>query len=239
MKNIFKIHPLTYIFITISLITGNIKDLLIFIIIIIIHEIGHIIPAKIFKWKIEKIILLPLGGLTIFNIKINTSLKQQFIVAITGPIFQIIAYIIIKHIYISERITMLNNILLIFNLLPIYPLDGSKILNTIINIFIPFKVSHKITTIISLILIAILNIKFNLTLELALIFLLIKNIQEIKEHKYIFNKFLFERYIYNLKFKHTKKIKNISSMKIWTKHLILVGNTYETEKKILSKRFDK
>ena len=239
MKNIFKIHPFFYIFAAICMITGNIKDLIIFTIIIIIHEIGHILPALIFKWKIEKIILLPLGGLTIFNIKINTSLKEQLVVALTGPIFQILAFNVIKTIYISERITNLNIALLIFNLIPIYPLDGSKILNVILNIFIPFKKSHIITTSISILLIIITIKNKNLILILTLLFLLIKNIQELKMHNHIFNKFLFERYLYNIPFKHTKKIKNIKNMKIWTKHLILVGNTYETEKKILSKRFDK
>ena len=45
----------------ICFLTGNFKNFIIFSSIIIVHELGHIIGALIFKWKIDKIILLPLA----------------------------------------------------------------------------------------------------------------------------------------------------------------------------------
>ena len=77
-KNIFKIHPLFYLTAFICVITANFKNFIIFSSIIIVHELGHIIGAIIFKWKIDKVILLPFGGITIFQENIDKSLKEEF-----------------------------------------------------------------------------------------------------------------------------------------------------------------
>ena len=95
-KNIFKIHILFYITGLICFITGFFKNFIIFTSIILIHELGHITSALIFKWNIEKVIILPFGGITIFNERIDKSLLEEFIIAIMGPIFQIIFMIIFK-----------------------------------------------------------------------------------------------------------------------------------------------
>ena len=63
--------------------------------IVIVHELGHIVGGVMFSWKISKIILLPFGGLTVFDNFVNTSLFEQFIVTILGPIFQIVLFIFI------------------------------------------------------------------------------------------------------------------------------------------------
>ena len=55
----------------IAVITGNFKGFLLFTLIIIIHELGHILAALFYKWHIEKVLLLPFGALTIFHEKIN------------------------------------------------------------------------------------------------------------------------------------------------------------------------
>ena len=91
-KNIFKIHPLFYLTAFICVITANFKNFIIFSSIIIVHELGHIIGAIIFKWKIDRVILLPFGGITIFQENIDKSLKEEFIIAILGPLLQLVFY---------------------------------------------------------------------------------------------------------------------------------------------------
>ena len=44
----------------------------------------------IFKWNIEKVILLPFGALTIFNEDLNRRMFEEFLIVIMGPLFQII-----------------------------------------------------------------------------------------------------------------------------------------------------
>ena len=234
----FKIHPLFYLTSFICFITGNFKDFVIFTSIIIIHELGHIVGALICNWNIEKVILLPFGGITIFKEHLNKSLKQELLITILGPSFQLIFYFLYKN---NPNFSNFNNLILFFNLLPIYPLDGSKIINILLNRLFSFKFSHKMTifiSIITLIILILLGIKYNLLIILILIFLIIELIKEIYKHKYYFNKFLLERYLYNFKFKRNKIIKNINQMKKETKHILYVDKKYCTEKEILMKMFD-
>ena len=94
-----------------------------------IHELGHALTGIILGYKLEKIVFYPLGGITIFNLPINIPLKKELLILIMGPITQIIGYIFLKKYF--SFITIYHYTLLIFNLLPLYPLDGGKILNII------------------------------------------------------------------------------------------------------------
>ncbi len=238
IKNTFKIHPFYFFAAFICSITGKFKGFLIFNLIIIIHELGHILTAIILKWKIEKIVILPFGAITIFNEKINRPVKEEFLIAIFGPIFQIVLSICIN----SETILNYSNALLLFNLLPIWPLDGAKILNLILNKFLSFKKSHLMTIYISFIIILVVIIKSNLNLILTLILSLIltKVIEEYKNHNNIFQKFLLERYMYDLPFKKSKTIKslNLNKMQRDYRHIFYNGKIYVTEREILKKKFD-
>lgn len=240
--NIFKIHVFFYIVMFVALITGNIRDYLIFISIIIVHELGHITGGVIFSWNIKEVILLPFGGLTVFNNLVNTSLLEEFIVVLLGPLFQIVFYIFINHFFIiSDRVVYYNFILLIFNLLPIYPLDGSKFLYVLLCLLFPFKYCNLILVFVSLMFIFLVIVfigRFDLLIFLILLFLFIKVVFLFKNHDIIFDKFLFERYNYNLYFKRVLKVNRINDMYLWCRHLFFDGNKYVSERKILSKRFD-
>lgn len=238
-----KIHFLYYIVAFISIITGYFKNFLIFSILILIHEIGHIVVALFYKWKIEKIIFLPFGGLILFKEHLNKPLKEEFFILIFGPIFQIIFFIIAFNIYNSHLLFSYNYFILIFNLLPIYPLDGSKLLNIILNKFLPFKLSYTIMLITSMIAIFLIFnfVKDNFLLLIIFIFLLIQIILEYQKISLIFHKFLFERFIYNFSFKKQKIVKSckLTKMQKDYKHLFYVENRYITEKEILSEKFKK
>ena len=69
---------------------GYFKIYIILMFILIIHELGHIIASLYFKWKIDKIIILPFGCLIKYNELINRPIKEEFIIAIMGIIFQIL-----------------------------------------------------------------------------------------------------------------------------------------------------
>lgn len=237
-KNIFKIHPLFYLTAFICVITANFKNFIIFSSIIIVHELGHIIGAIIFKWKIDRVILLPFGGITIFQENIDKSLKEEFIIAILGPLLQLVFYFLYSG---NSIFNQYNLIILLFNLLPIYPLDGSKIVNILFNEFIAFKRSHILTIITSFItlLVVILSIKYNLLLYLILLFIVLEIIKEINKHNYYFNRFLLERYLYNNEYSKNKIIDNIKKMKKQTKHIFKINNKYFTEREIIRNLFDK
>lgn len=95
IKNILNkiyFHPFFILVTFICSITGLFREFTVFFLIIVIHEIGHIIGGLYYNWPIDKIIILPFGGLTIFKQHLNVPLKEEFIVTLLGPIFQIIFY---------------------------------------------------------------------------------------------------------------------------------------------------
>lgn len=239
----FKIHFFFYVVMAIALFTGNVIDFLVFTSIIVVHELGHIFGAVIFKWNIKEVILLPFGGLTVFNQKINTSLLEQFVVTLLGPVFQIVFYVLISCFFsLSESVVYYNFVLLAFNLLPIFPLDGSKFIYVFLCLFFPFKFSHLMLIFISFCTIIFLFFLvgcFDFLISLIVLFLIIKVVFEFNNHYLIFNKFLFERYNYCFDFKKTKIIKNINSMYLRCMHVFFVDGEYVTERNILRKRFDK
>ena len=240
----------TYILIAVGFVlTGHFHNLLVFTSIILIHESGHYIIAKINKLEVEKIIIYPYGGLVKMNNKINTSINKELIVAISGIIFQLAYYFIIIFLYqkgiIREYIFNLFNIyhknILIFNILPIHPLDGSKVLNLLLSKIIPFNTANKLNIIISIITIIIISYinyyEFNYTTILIIGVILDNIIKYQKQLKYIFNKFLLERYIYNINHPKTKKINKITNMYKEKYHIIKENNTYITEKQALAHKF--
>lgn len=240
----------TYIIIALGFIlTGYFHNLIIFTSIILIHELGHYTIAKLNKLKVEKIIIYPYGGLVKMNNLINTSINKELTVAISGILFQTIYYIIIVILYnqgiireyIFNLFNMYNNSILIFNILPIHPLDGSKILNLLLSKILPFNLTNKLNIIISIITLIIMiyvnYYDFNYTTILIIGIILDNIIKYQKQLKYIFNKFLLERYIYNITYNKTKKINKINHMYKEKYHILKENNTYITEKQALSHKF--
>lgn len=240
IKNIFNkiyFHPLFIFICFISVITSSFKNIIYFTILILIHELGHFITGLLLGWKVDKIYIYPYGGCTKFNNFINTKIKEELLVLIMGPLVQIVFFLIIKN-YIDYYDYLIfykyNYSILFINLLPIYPLDGGKLFNLIISLKTPYKKSLIISTYISLVFIPIFFIFNNsLSLDLVIFLILFKVFEEYKKINYIYNKFLLERYIYNLKFKKIKIIKNIDELYRDKKHVI----SNKTEKKYLKEYF--
>lgn len=222
------------------MITGNFKGFFFFSLIIIIHECGHIFTGLYYKWKIEKVIVLPFGALTVFHEKINRPLREEFMILIMGPLVQLIFVFL----FFRNNLDMVNysNLILMFNLLPIYPLDGAKLLNIILNKITSFKRSHLLTIYISVVTIVFvaLRLEFNLIFMFILLFVFFKVYEEYKNHDNLFNKFLLERYMGAFNFKRKKIIKgnNPGKMKRDFRHIFKMEGRYVTEKEILKKRFD-
>ena len=72
--------------------------------------------------------------MTKFKMDINTPFIKELIILVMGPLFQVFAYyLLINTIKDIDLIKMYHLGILSFNLLPIYPLDGGRIINLFIN----------------------------------------------------------------------------------------------------------
>lgn len=223
MKNIFKINTFTYLFFLLSILSGYYKNILTIYFILIIHELGHYIIMKLYKINVYSITIYPYGGMIKSNILINTNSIKLLLISLGGIIFQILFMIILFLLYnlnvININIYKLfieNNIyIILFNLLPIYPLDGFKILSSILELLFSYKKSIRIIFIINIINIILFFYYLyinKITNYLIIIFLLINLINYIKELKHIINKFYLERYLYDIKYNGLISINNLNQM---------------------------
>ena len=132
--------------------------------------------------------------------------------------------------------------ILFFNLLPIYPLDGGKLTQLILSLFMPYKKSLHTTILISYIVILIYlivnitSIKINGII--ISIFLIHKVYIEQNNICFIYEKFLLERYLNNYKFKQSKIIVDEKSFYKNKRHLIRKENKYLLEKEYLTQKYN-
>ena len=223
MKNLFKINIFTYLFFILSMLAGYFREMLIVYIIIIFHELGHFFLMKYYNINVNKIVIYPYGGMMESNMLINTNSFKVFIISLGGIIFQVIlflfVYILFKFNIISEYYYVIfnkyNYYIILFNLFPIYPLDGFKILNSLLELIFSFKLSLKISIIFNFIFLILFfsYLLFNrVNNYIIVIFLLVSLINYIKSIKYIINKFYIERMIYDLKYNGMISVKDKNSM---------------------------
>lgn len=203
---------------------------------IIIHEFGHFITAYFFNWKIDKIYIYPLGGITRFNDLINKPFIEEFLVLLMGPVFQIVGACLLHR--IDNNAYIYSNYLLLFNFLPIVPLDGGRLLTIIFSLLIPYKKALDVIIYLSfsiyIALISYIFINGSFTILIICLFLIIKIIEEKKNNKYIFKKYILERYLYEYRFKNKKVITNFNEMYKYKSHLFKINNKYYSEKEYLN-----
>ena len=126
--------------------------------IVLVHEAGHIFFGYLFNYKVKKINIYPFGGITIFESNLNNKFISDFLVSLGGVIFQLLLFLVIKRTdtYAYKIFSTYNTSIMFFNLIPIVSLDGGKIVNAIINHFIPYKKALKVSIYISYIFILLL-----------------------------------------------------------------------------------
>ena len=116
MKNILKVNGFFYILFFISILTGQFKMYINITLITLFHELGHIFMGLIFHYKIERIVIVPFGALTVFNKRINEYFIKDLIITIAGPLNQILLIPFLDD-------NKLNILLLFFFFFSIIPLD--------------------------------------------------------------------------------------------------------------------
>lgn len=205
-----KIDLKIFLFLLLFLITSQFEIYIIVMIFAIIHELGHLLAGVILKFKVEEIKLTPMGVRLQFKIEnreYNKKVKKgnllnvkKAIIAIAGPITNLailIVLIILKNIglnftntYIYQIIIYSNLLIAIFNMLPIYPMDGGRVINEILKIMVGNKKAYKITYILSktmlIILTAISSIAILYLENIAIVFIIMYlwclELQEIRKY---------------------------------------------------------
>ena len=191
-----KIDLMIAFFVILFCLTSQIEIYLILLLFAVIHEIGHLIAGIFLGFKPKEIQINIAGVRVEFKPKIeeynkrilkgsSLSLKRA-IIAMAGPITNFLIITIMQIISIINPKFMISNIGInviyanfligIFNLIPIYPLDGGRILKKFLYIFKGLKKSYiytyKISNITIIVLTAISSIAILYLRNLAVIIIL-------------------------------------------------------------------
>lgn len=178
-----KVNLQIFLFIIVFVLTHQIEIYGWVMLFAFIHELGHMITGILLKLKIKSLNVMPLGISITFETYGYKSLIEikKIMIALAGPITNIIIAIIITFLNINlqlKEMLIYSNILIgIFNMIPLYPLDGGRVLKGIIKIktseMKADEITNKISNLIIILLTAISSIIILYLKNLAIVFLLI------------------------------------------------------------------
>ena len=160
-----KINLKIFLFAIIFYITKQIHIYAMIMLFAFFHEMGHLLCGIIMGLKPKALKIMPMGLSIEFEVtpeeynqkiaKANKLQMKKLWIALAGPftnvIITVIAFVFRNHINqtIYPELIYSNILIAVFNLLPIYPLDGARILKACIYIFKGRKKAGEITNYIS------------------------------------------------------------------------------------------
>ncbi len=122
---------------------------------VLLHEFGHALAARQFGISTRDITLYPIGGIARLE-RMPEKPAQELWVAIAGPLVNVaIAGALFIWVYISatliqfenvtvdqgsmaERLMFVNILLVLFNLIPAFPMDGGRVLRALLAMKLPY-----------------------------------------------------------------------------------------------------
>lgn len=123
--------PMFALICALALISGNAGALLMHLGALFLHECAHCLMAGLLGCRAAAIWLLPYGCR--MDILGMDSPWDEFMIALSGPVFSLLCFMGSRMIPKAADFSEANMYIAIINLLPVYPLDGGRVLNGLLE----------------------------------------------------------------------------------------------------------
>jgi len=119
---------------------------------VVLHELGHVLTARRYGVRTRDITLLPIGGLARLE-RIPEDPWQETIVALAGPAVNVVIWLVLTvalgasfslnvvqsledpTLGFVERLAVVNLLLVLFNMIPAFPMDGGRVFRAVLSMF--------------------------------------------------------------------------------------------------------
>lgn len=194
-----RIHPLFYLWLLFEIALGNVFIFIVYTLTALIHEMGHSLTATKRGYMLNRVTLTPFGAVVTGDADFD--LKDQVAIAFSGPLINVIiglvivgSWWIIPELYAyTDVMATANFSMALVNLMPCYPLDGGRILFSLLAKKIKEEKAFKTCKILGVITSALFLSAFfitakqqiNSSLLLFSIFMLFGALSAKKENRYV------------------------------------------------------
>lgn len=128
---------------------------------VLAHEFGHVLTARHFGIGTRDITLLPIGGVANIE-RLPDMPAQELLIAVAGPAVNVVIAGVLfgflgasldleqlspaltQHTGFATRLALVNVMLVVFNLLPAFPMDGGRMLRALLSFWLPRARSTRI-----------------------------------------------------------------------------------------------
>ena len=193
------------------------------IVVLLLHELGHLLAMKIFGYKALNMLFIPMLGAMVSGNKLKASQHQKVIISFMGPLPGILigCGLFLWMLASSPNALAIEFALLlisinILNMIPLDPLDGGNIVETI---FFPANNQHKMFfTLVSSIVIILLGVYFEFFPILIFGFFMAFKVRSYQKNKVIHDD------LDEMNFNYKKEYDDLTDSEYWTLRRVFLKN---------------
>lgn len=128
--------------------------IVLFFVCVILHELGHSLTARRYGIRVPRIMLLPIGGMAEFE-RIPRQPRQELLITLAGPAVNFLLVVMLLPLVwrdyvhgdgvatyspagVVVQLVYANLIMGVFNLVPVFPMDGGRIFRALLAMKLPY-----------------------------------------------------------------------------------------------------